>query len=223
MENLPYIGEGDLDLQFGGAVQNFAQEGHAGKQFSFSVSNAALVNRTVQLFAGYLTGSPLRPGQLTDGAFNDIQGNPGLEAVSGDDQIKIAELHEFLKHNPTRLVMMRIQSTDERQMNEKIRISQHNVFARQGTETIDPAIYKTAGDFNSKIVTFPVDVQLDDKSDVKYTFVNGSTTTITLYFGATLDKALSLRRKAAIARANVNRVGAAAIVHNSVSTAKQIG
>jgi len=197
-----YTGANDPTIVIPGQVKNFALEGHINQQFSFTITNVAGSARFVQLFAGYNTGNlTARPGQLTDGVFNDIDGDAGLSAASTQARVRIAEMQQFFKENPTRVVRMRIQTNVEAQLLNTIECGKLDIFRSIGSETIYPATFIDSNSFNKDIVVFDTDLQIDDRSDIITTIAANSITTYTLYCGATLDKSNELQVKAAAGKA----------------------
>jgi hypothetical protein len=200
-----YTGQDDVALDISGDIQNFVQEGSVDKQIILQITNAAESARTAVLFPGYNLGNTTtRPGQITDGAFSDVDGNPGLSASSGRSGVTVKEILAFVKEFPTRVVATRIQSTVANQIQQTLEIGTLDIFKKKGGETLYPSTGVNGNTFNDKISTIETPgLQLDALSDISYTFVAGSTTTITLFCGATLNKAKELREKAAIATRNL--------------------
>lgn len=223
-EVLGYTGDDDDMLDFSGNVANFAVEGGIDKQFTFTVTNAAVANRTAYLWAGYLLGNAtLAPGQLVDGAFNDINGDVGLTGASNVEKT-IAELKQFLLYNPTRLIGMIIKSDVANQIQNDIILQPLDPF--RGTESfyIRPKTFVNQNTFQDKTVTFPVDnVSLDDQMTMKLSFLASSVTTITMFFGATLNQAKALRKKAKRAKKTMAKVSRKKVVAKSMKGSKFLG
>lgn len=199
-----YTGENDPALSIDGNVQNFMQEGHIGKEFTFTIGNTANVVRTARLFAGYNTGdNDALPGQMKDGEFNDVNGNPGLQASSNDPDTLIREFQRYVERNPTRVIHIRIQSDTDGQVQQILSLHQLNPFNRQGVTSIKPGLTVTGQQFNPKIADVATDFQLDDKSDITLNVLPGSKTTYTLFCGATLSASKELAVKAAVAKTNL--------------------
>lgn len=199
-----YTGEGDPSISIDGNVKNFSQEGHIGKEFTFTIDNAATASRTARLFAGYNTGdNAALAGQLVDGAFTDVNGNPGLSGTSADPDTSIRQFQRYVERNPTRVVHVRIQTTVASQLQQAIKIHKLNPFNQQGSTTIKPALVVGGNQFNDKIADVAVDIQLDDLSDITTNLVAGSSTTYTFFCGATLSSSQELAVKANTAKTNL--------------------
>lgn len=199
-----YTGAGDDLLDFNGQSTDFSLKKSLDKQFSFKLVNANAATRTAVLFAGYLTGNAtLAPGQLINGAFNDINGDAGLTGsnVSAQD---IASLQNYLIHNPTRLEAMKIKSTDATQIEESLVYQRLSPFQTEPSVNIRPSDFINQDSNQDKISVFPVAVQLDDQSKIQLPVVGSSTVVITLYFGASLNPAKGLEVKAQRAQTNIN-------------------
>lgn len=199
-----YTGENDPSISIDGNVRNFSQEGHIGKEFTLTLGNTAASVRTARLFAGYNTGdNDAAPGQVVDGAFNDVYGNPGLQASSNDPDVAIREFQRYVERNPTRVIHIRIQSDTESQVQQILKLHQLNPFNRQGYTSIKPGLTVTGNQYNANIADVQCDFQLDDKSDVTLNVLPGSKTTYTFFCGATLSASKELAVKAAVAKTNL--------------------
>jgi|GEM_PF-3382373 len=222
-----YTGQDDDLLHFEGTVQNFAGERNANKQFKFTVANAATVTRTAVIWPGYLKGnSTLAPGQLADGAFNDTAGNSGLTGTSNSLKT-IAELFAFLERVPTRMWAISIRTTVEAQMSNNFTVKAKSPFDDDVTTQIRPADNQDQTNFQLKILQFftPENFQLDYETLITYPFVASSSTTLTLYFGASLNIARSLKVKAQKANTGMAAFGGhGAVIKQSLqSNARRLG
>jgi hypothetical protein len=205
-----YTGEEDDLLSFEGDIRSFAQEldRNLEKQFSVSIVNANAAVRTTLLYAGYLLGNTtLAPGQLVEGAYNDVNAAAGLTGAT-QEQKSIQELSLFLNYCPTRLLALKIQSTVDGQLNQNATYKRNNPFKDEESITIRPKNYTNQDTYQTDQVTFPVDVQLDAMSTLRYPIIGTSTNFITFYFGASLNIMQALEKKAARARTNIEAVGA---------------
>lgn len=199
-----YTGAGDPGIEITGAVQDFRQEGHLDKRFGVTINNASAEPRTVRLFSGYNTGdAAAAPGQLKDGAFTDITGAAGLSASSTKARKKIASWLRSLVQNPTRVVMIRVSTADQTQMQNEISAEELNEYVIVGSRTFNPSLSINGSTFNVKDVDMVTpDFQISDKSDVLYTINPGTQVTLIFFMGATLDKSKELAVKAAIGTSN---------------------
>lgn len=204
-----YSGLDDDLLSFEGDIRSFAQEldKNLEKQFSVSVVNANAASRTALLYAGYLLGNAtLAPGQLVEGAFNDVNAAAGLTGATLETK-SIQELNLFLNACPTRLLALKIQSTVVGQLNNNVTYQRNNPFKTEETKIIRPKNFVNQDTYQNDQVTFPVDVQLDQLAKMTYPFIGSSTTYVTFYFGASLNVMEALERKAQRAMTLIGAVG----------------
>lgn len=219
-----YTGQEDDLLSFEGDIRSFAQEldKNLEKQFTVSVVNANAATRTAVLFAGYLLGNTtLVPGQLIEGAFNDINGNAGLTGATGENK-SIQELNLFLNYCPTRMLAMKIQSTVPGQLNTNLTYRRNNPFKDEESRLLRPKNFINQDTYQNDQVTFPVDVQIDVLTNLRMPFVGASTTFVTWYFGASLNIMSALEKKAQRARVNINAVGVDKVIQ-ATRTQKALG
>lgn len=212
-----YTGYGDDLLSFDGDIRSFAQEldENLEKQFTVSVVNANAAARTFLLQAGYLLGNTtLAPGQLVEGAFNDVNGAAGLTGATLE-QKSIQELMLFLNNCPTRLLAFKIQSSVANQVNNNLTYQRLNPFKQEETKTIRPKNFINQDTYQNDQVTFPVDVQLDPLSKLTYNIIGTSSNYVTLFFGASLNISQALEKKAARAKDTVAMVGKAGLVRGA--------
>jgi len=210
-----YTGEGDDFLEFEGSVQNFAQEGHENVQFTIEMVNANAATRTAILFPGYHhLNTTLAAGQMVDGAFNDTGGNAGLTASSLGEKT-IRELLEYLKYVPSRWVAVKINSTLASQIQSDFTITNLNPFKTAESRHIRPKTFQNQNVNQDKIITVPVNEQLDFETRVTYPFVGSSTTSLTFFFGARMNQAGALRKKARKGKASVAVIGAQNVIQAS--------
>jgi hypothetical protein len=220
-----YTGEGDDLLSFEGDIRSFAQEldKNLEKQFTVSVVNANASTRTAEIFAGYYLGNAtLAPGQLVEGAFNDINAAAGLTGATQEAK-SIQELNLFLNACPTRLLAMKIQSTVAGQLNNNLTYQRLNPFKTEETLTIRPKNFINQDTYQNDQVTFPVDVQLDQLAKLRYPFAGSSTNYVTLYFGASVNLAQYLEKKASKAKSNIEAVGVGKVLSASKGSRLQLG
>lgn len=203
-----YTGADDDLVSFEGDIRSFAQEldKNLEKQFSISVVNANAAARTAAMQSGYYKGNAtLQPGQLVEGAFNDVNGNAGLTGATLE-QKSIEELFLFLNNCPTRLLAMKVESTIAGQINNNLTYQRLNPFLTEETKIIRPKNYINQDTFQNNQVTFPVDVQLDVLSKLLLAFVGSSTTTVTYYFGASINLQYALEKKFNRAKETISSV-----------------
>lgn len=200
-----YTGQGDPDITIMGNVQSFAQEGHIQRRFGFSIRNTADAPRTVRLFAGYNTGdTTAAPGQLKDGSFNDVDGQPGLVATSTNSRKKIGGFLNYVLYNPTRIVAIRLSCATRSQYNQEINVGSLDPFVDTTSYPINSGLAFNSGSFNTDSADLNTDgLQLDDKSDITYTIGAGVTVDFLLFAGASLSPSQALAVKAAVAKNNL--------------------
>lgn len=222
--HLGYTGEGDDLLDFAGSIQNFSGElvEHLEKQFVITIVNANASRRTARLFAGYLKGNAtLAPGQLIEGAFNDITGAAGLTGATASEK-SIEELQQFINTVPTRLLAVKVKSTVADQVSENLTYQRMSPFMTMPTKILRPDNFQNQDTFQDKIATFPANVQLDDQAQLLCPVVGSSTLRLTFFFGTSINLALTLERKAVAAHTNINAVGQEQVIRSSVA-AKALG
>jgi hypothetical protein len=222
--NYMYTGEGDDLLSFAGSIQNFSGElvEHLEKQFVVTIVNANAAKRTAVLFAGYLKGNAtLAPGQLIEGAFNDTGGAAGLTGATASEK-SIEEMQLFINAVPTRLLAIKIKSTVADQISESITYQRLSPFQTLPTKILRPDNFQNQDTYQDKIATFPANVQLDDQAKLVCPVVGSSTIRIALFFGTSINMALTLERKAARAHSQINAAGQEEVIRTSVA-AKAIG
>lgn len=201
-----YTGEGDDLLQFNGDSPDFTGElqNHLEKQFVLSIANANAATRTAVLFAGYLKGNAtLAPGQLVQGAFNDKNGNAGLTGNTESEK-SIEELLLYLGQIPTRLIAIQMQSDVSAQLQQAFKYQRLNPFKTEPTKILRPSNYRNQDSFQDKLVSFPVDVQIDTLSYMEAPVVGTSTLRLTFFFGTSFNPVLALEKKSARALGNLS-------------------
>lgn len=202
-----YTGRQDQFLSFEGE-ESFVMEGNEEKQFSINMVNANAAVRTAAIWSGYKKGNAtLYPGQMTDGAFNDTSAAAGLTATSNVTGKTIEELFLYLAFNPSRLVRATISSDVESQIRKDFLIEEHNPFYSTRSRSIRPKSFQNQDTFQLKLLDFPINTQLDDRVGIKYPFAGSSDTDIVLYFGASINLGIALKRKADMSNRIIDSVG----------------
>ncbi|MFZ1807950.1 MAG: hypothetical protein WAU36_12030 [Cyclobacteriaceae bacterium] len=212
-----YTGFDDDFLSFEGDIRSFAQEldKNLDKQFTVSIVNANAASRVTLLYAGYFLGDATnKPGQLVEGAYNDVNAAAGLTGATTESR-PIKELHLYLNAVPTRLLALKIQSTVAGQLNSNLEYQRFNPFKTEETKIIRPKNFINQDTYQNDQVTFPVDVQLDQAAQLKYTIAGSSTNYVTFYFGAGLNVMEALEKKAMKAGINISAVGKENIIRTA--------
>lgn len=218
--NFAYTGEGDDLLSFAGSIQNFAGElvEHLEKQFVITIVNANAATRYAVLFAGYHKGNAtLSPGQLVQGAFNDVNGNAGLTGATASEK-SIEELLLFMNAAPTRLLAIKVKSTVATQIDENFTYQRLNPFMTMPTKILRPGNFQNQDTYQDKVATFPANVQIDDQSKLSCGVVGSSTLTLSFFFGTSINLALTLERKAVAAYTNINAAGQESVLRSAVAS-----
>ncbi|MEM7036280.1 MAG: hypothetical protein AAF570_04810 [Bacteroidota bacterium] len=210
MYEVAYTGFDDDLVDFGGnGVESlsFADEIKSGKHFSVEITNAhATDTLNMYLFGGDLY-DPGTNGVMTEGAFNDIDAKAGLTATG--DPFSVDRLLKWCNKNPSRIAGIKIQSTVASQLEKTIVIEKWSPFRQLPTHYIRISNYKDENDFQDKIATIRDPFQVDDQTLVKIPIPIG-TTTITLYFGGSINLAKALDKKSQRAGRTMQKYG----VHN---------
>ena len=204
-----YDGSGDDVLDFGddSTAQSFQLKGHKNRQFTMIIANtdvgpAPLIAR---LYGGYNQLTPaLVPGLITDGAFNDVNGNAGLTGTSGNAGKTIVEFLNFIVFNPTRIPAIKILSTTDQQIAQVLTIDTLTPF-RQTTKSLEiyPANEQNEYTFQNNTAVLATNFQLSNQENVLYPVSPTSTLTLTWFAGASYNTAKALQRKSHIAQENI--------------------
>lgn len=203
-EGQTYTGAGDNLVDFGSAT-SFMNEDMSAKRVNIVIDNQSQNDVDVQ--------------------FNDI-----LENVTGTNVHMLAEgtiatgvtakgsprscdvLKKYVHINPTRIRSIKLNASDQAQLDYPLRYRTENPFTKNATEIERiPSNYQSQDTNNPKMVEVKdiADWQLSDLSTILYTVGAGKKVTITILFGASMDIAGALGKKAKDAAVTV----AAAYLH----------
>ena len=213
----PYVGEGDVVLDFGGKATSFLQEGHKNRQFVLTVANTAAASRRIKLFAGYNRLTPsLVPGLITNGAFNDENGDPGCTGSTTNVGKVVEDFLNYLLFIPTRVKAIKVRSDQVAQIDEVITAATQTPFRQLDTENFYPNNEQDENTFQDKTATVPTpDLQLGFQKELEVSVVATSTTAFTFYMGSSYNISMALERKAIAAQENMAAIGKPALVKNA--------
>lgn len=191
-----YDGYDDDQLDFGGQAVDFATEIATDRVFTCSFVNASGATRKVllspsyrpSLAAGNILGAPMKEGTIVD--------NAGALLTGAGSPYSIDDFVAFFTKNATRVLAIKIQSTNEDQMAQQIVITPKSPFRALESQTVLLSSYTSEYATNNKMVTVRRPFQLDDQNEVSLDIPVG-TTTVSFYCGALINNALTLSKKAA--------------------------
>jgi hypothetical protein len=199
-----YTGYNDDLVDFDGQATDFANEVAGQRTFTLTFTNliqtgvkyAGLSPAYIHTYAaGNINGAPIATGvMVTDtGKTLTAQGTPKA----------IEELTAFLADNPARLVSMKIVSNNADQLAQMCIIKQRSPFRNLEDSYLNLADYTVETSNNDKMLTLKgLQYQFDKQTEFLFPIVpsaDGVTavkTTITLKFGAVLNTAAALNKKA---------------------------
>lgn len=160
-----------------------------------SLKNSGSSPITVCLFPGSLESKEeiLKVvGKQCDGIVTDIIANLAVECTTS-----MSFLHRFLENNPTALVEMQLSVDNESQLSHPITLTQASPFRTLGSQNITPKSKQRSGDANTKLVSIPFKTtQLDDQTQMFITIGAGRSVELTLFVGASFNRAASFARTA---------------------------
>jgi hypothetical protein len=195
------LGYDDDFLEFDGSATSFANEVATGRRFTVTIDNtqgggeaahAASTDKSVILVPSF---NPQGGTVLTDGTVS-ISGQAVF--VTGIPE-SLVSLQKWIQDNPVRCLGLKIESTNILQMGKFLTIAPKSPFRKLESENIYIQDYKTENQYNDKIATIMRPFQLDNQTDLILNVSKNAVTTVTLYFGAALNTAKALRKKANLA------------------------
>jgi hypothetical protein len=155
---------------------------------------AGASNKTIRLMPGIIW-NPETPDNgvirtaSVGGEFPSVDGTASQFAASGEPR-SIETLLHFMRSVPTKIVGMRVKSTDATQLDQRLYITKESPFNQTDkTKSLNLANYTNEYANNDKIATIPFTDQLDNQTKLDLVVVPGSTLTITFYFGDMLNLA----------------------------------
>ena len=198
---LEYDGEFDDFVDFEGPARSFANEIETGRRFTISITNksAGAPRRSVTLFGSHASTA------LTDGA-NNFAGEAGIVVTISGAPKPLANLQGFIKNNPLRCLGFKFDSDNIAQNSEVAIIRPNSPFRNLEDETIAFDDFTKPTDFRDKMILVPRAFQLDNQTDFIFGVAANTTVNVTFYFGAALNTAKALARKAKEASAAMSPV-----------------
>lgn len=215
-----YTGDGDDFLNFGGPG-DFDTEVAEERTITWTVKNVNAANKSIRfLYRDWEssvtvgTDAPAYSGQIrTALATHEFESTDGTAAVFQAYNVSstlpsIEETIRFWHDNPTRLIGLRLSSTDATSIDQILTYQRTYPYRDLGSETLMMSKYTDEYAFNGKIVTIklPKPWIIDNQTDLIIPIVAGATTTFTLILGAELNTGIALAQKAAKAQADYNRM-----------------
>ena len=200
------LGYDDDFLEFDGAANSFANEIMTGRRFTVQIDNtqagdapaiAASSDKNIILIPSF---NPQGGTVVVDGAQN-IQGThaaPQELRITGVPETLVS-LQKWIERNPVRCLGFKLESTNTLQMGKFLTIAPRSPFRKLESENIYIQDYKTENQYNDKVATINRPFFMDNQTDIIFQVSKNSITTITFYFGAALNTAKALRKKAASA------------------------
>ena len=104
-----------------------------------------------------------------------------------------------LTSSPSRLIKIKITSTNIAQLQYKLTVRKKDPFAVQGERYLYPGNNQDQYVNQTSIVTFNTNEVLDANTEIEYAAAPSSTSTVTMYFGASLNHGQKLQNAASTA------------------------
>lgn len=195
------LGYDDDFLEFDGTATSFANEIATGRRFTITIDNtqgggeaahASSSDKSVILVPSF---NPQGGTVLTDGSNTILTQDVFVTGVPET----LVSLQKWIEKNPVRCLGLKIEATNILQMGKFLTIAPRSPFRKLESENIYIQDYKTENQYNDKIATIMRPFQLDNQTDLILNVSKNSVTTVTLYFGAALNTAKALRKKANMA------------------------
>jgi hypothetical protein len=194
MDGEDYTGLEDEHIDFGGQGASFNTEHSDGKSFSVAVENTTTSTKRVSFGAALeaVAGTTqLKEGTVVTGV--TCNGSPKSYDV----------LKDFIKLNPTRLIALKVQSSNEEQLSQSLIVTRVSPFENLGSKNLNFSAFTKEGAFNTKMLTLVgLDLQLDDQTDIAVDIPAGTRTVFTLFVGGIANSAKMLNTKALKAKRN---------------------
>lgn len=187
-EGATYTGLGDNMLDFGSG-SSFLDEDSTGKRFSIKISNAGAKEILLQLndiIAAVEGATIIKEGTPVENV--TVKGSPRTVDI----------LVAYLKKYPTRLRSIKLNVDNSEQLDEPIRFRQETPWKTYMEEERIPSDYQSQ-DTNNPNMSEVDDIKdwvLSDQATILYNVRAGRSVTLSFLFGATLDSAKALDKKA---------------------------
>jgi hypothetical protein len=190
---------------------NFGNElGNGVKQVTLQITNNdAAATRQIVLFAGPNMGDyanePIQlddtntiPVLLPGEALADYQGaGASIAKRFGVDRNGVKSVREFLqyvKHNPTRLLGIKITSTTAQQLGKFITVEEINVYENAMSRTIRPLNTQSSSSFQNTVAEIVANEIVSTNRRFTYELMPSAQVTIDLFFGAEINTTNALVR-----------------------------
>lgn len=200
-----YDGSDDDLVEFAGPVASFRDQARGAQPMVLTITNAGVAARTVLLCPGLDDDAV---GKIADGAFNDAFGAAGLSGASGTPTSDIKKFMNYVRKRPSMVNGFKISTSNVSQMEQQIQIQSESPFKIGSSRNIAIGTYANEQNFNTSILSIPESFFLDDESLIKYTVLPGTSVTLTLMLGVSVNPAKALRKKTAKAKATLTASGA---------------
>lgn len=187
-EGATYTGLGDNMLDFGSG-SSFLDEDSTGKRVSIKISNAGAEDKLLQLNDIIAA---------VEGATVISEGTPVADITVKGSPRPVDILVAYLKKYPTRLRSIKLNVDNSEQLDEPIRYRQETPWKTYMEEERIPSDYQSQ-DTNNPNMSEVDDIKdwvLSDQATILYNVRAGRSVTLSFLFGATLDSAKALDKKA---------------------------
>lgn len=198
-----YDGSNDDMLDFGGAnspVRSFLQkQANSGRIFTMNIQNSGTLgtDKVIVLNPAYTSeGRAVGAVVVTDGAvqYGALPGD-GVITSSGTPKL-IQNFLDFVKYNPTQIVGFKVKAQNSSdQLEQAVIIRELSPFKDLESRTIYLSVYQDEDTFRDKVVTVPETLDFSTQSEVTLNLLKDEKVSITLFVGAILNTAVSLRTK----------------------------
>lgn len=195
-----YTGYDDDMLDFEGET-SFINEENSNRNFTFTIDNTA--NNTDQTVLLNPSFQPSSPNKVADGNFLSVA---GATLVGTGAPGLINSLLAFVKENPSKVVMFKIESTHAEQIGKTMKLIGRSPFRTLETEDIPFSFYRNENTQQDKIVTVRRPFFWDNQTEIQMVIAASARTTISFIFGAIANTAKSLRVKSDAGTRSKNRM-----------------
>ena len=188
--NVNYIGLNDDMLDFGQA-ESFVDEADGGKEFTIRITNNTDATQRIQFneILENVTGHHL----LKEGDVADVSGK---KLTANGDPRSLDALIALIKQTPMRVRSMKLNVSDEAQLDEPVKYRRETPFMTGTTEQKIPSTYQDQNTNNVKTVEVSFkNWILGYDSTLLYSVRPGVTVNLTICFGASVSTASALRKK----------------------------
>lgn len=184
-----YIGQNDSFLDREGLAVDFATEDKLNKDFKVTIVGGASAKEVI-LFPSFIPSAASKV-IATGTILSDV--------VCAGDPHSIEQFIAAIKANPTRVLNVRIQTTDLTMFSNTMVLVEKALGKKDKEEIIKIEKYVGLYQNNDKIVNVQQEFQLDNFHELRTTIPAGATVSFTFEFGFSLDTAGALAAKAQMA------------------------